>query len=241
MDVLERKLQLLDQRGWFGDVARRRDALDRILPTLEAASEPIVRDLYLGRVVEKVGVGRDTLERELRERSTRSVRQSPATEQGTEPGVPARPVAPRRDRHPGARAELTLLRVMVASPVWRARAASEFSAADFEVEPYRAIFVALSGLPAEAEAAEAAPVVPEELAGPFGRLLESAASLAGLDLDREYEGAAERFRERAEFRRVKAVKDPEERQSIMAGWPAKTRERFAWLRARERAREPRRQ
>ena len=79
----------------------------------------VVRDLYLGRVVEKVGVGRDTLERELRERSTRSARQvpAPAPTEG-EPSAPAaRAAAPRRERHPGARAELTLLRVMVASPL----------------------------------------------------------------------------------------------------------------------------
>jgi DNA primase len=55
MDVLERKLLLLEQRGWFEDVAKRRDALDRILPTLRAASDPMIRDLYIGRVSEQVG------------------------------------------------------------------------------------------------------------------------------------------------------------------------------------------
>ncbi|MDH5315197.1 MAG: DNA primase, partial [Gemmatimonadota bacterium] len=73
VDVLERKLQLLEVRGWFGDVAKRRDALDRILSTLRAPADPVVRDLYLGRVAEKVGISRDTLERELRERPGPSV------------------------------------------------------------------------------------------------------------------------------------------------------------------------
>ncbi|HEX9895341.1 MAG TPA: DNA primase, partial [Gemmatimonadales bacterium] len=70
MDVLERKLLLLEQHGWFEDVSKRRDALDRILPTLRAASDAMVRDLYIGRVAERVGVSRETLERELRERPT---------------------------------------------------------------------------------------------------------------------------------------------------------------------------
>src|SRR6185503_10037924 len=69
MDVLERKLLLLEQRGWFEDVAKRRDALDRILPTLRAASDPMIRDLYIGRVSEQVGISRETLEREAREKA----------------------------------------------------------------------------------------------------------------------------------------------------------------------------
>ena len=69
MDVLERKLLLLEQRGWFEDVAKRRDALDRILPTLRAAADPMIRDLYIGRVSERVGISRETLEREVREKT----------------------------------------------------------------------------------------------------------------------------------------------------------------------------
>ena len=33
IDLLERKMQLLEQRGWFEGVDHRRDALDRLLPT----------------------------------------------------------------------------------------------------------------------------------------------------------------------------------------------------------------
>ena len=31
-DVIERKLQLLEERGWFADIHRSREALDRLFP-----------------------------------------------------------------------------------------------------------------------------------------------------------------------------------------------------------------
>ncbi|MEK6686940.1 MAG: DNA primase, partial [Gemmatimonadota bacterium] len=70
MDILERKLQLLDQRGWLADVQKKREALDRLLPTLRAASDAVVRDLYIGRVAERIGLTRETLEQELRDLDT---------------------------------------------------------------------------------------------------------------------------------------------------------------------------
>jgi DNA primase len=235
VDVLERKLQLLEVRGWFGDIARRRDALDRILPTLRAPADPVVRDLYLGRVAEKVGISRETLERELRERPA----PAPAVRH-PDPGVPqARSAAadmPGRTRkQPGWRIEQALLRVLVASPAWRQRAAGEFTPDDFEVPAYRVIFEALAALPPEADAGDAVPGMAEDVTAVLDRLREMAAGRPGLDLDREYEGAAERLRERADFRRINAVQDPGERRRIMAEWPEKKRERYTWLRARERA------
>ncbi|MBS1240671.1 MAG: DnaG [Gemmatimonadetes bacterium] len=233
VDVLERKLQLLEVRGWFGDVARRRDALDRILPTLRAPADPVVRDLYLGRVVEKVGVSRETLERELRERPAPAGPQAGAVAplaRGT-----ASPMPPRAPRQPGWRIEQALLRVLVASPAWRQRAAGEFTPEDFEVPVYRVIFEALAALPAGADAGDAAAGLAEDAIAVLDRLRELIGGRAGLDLDREYEGAAERLRERADFRRINAVQDPGERRRIMAEWPEKKRERYTWLRARERA------
>ncbi|HEX5633481.1 MAG TPA: DNA primase, partial [Gemmatimonadales bacterium] len=66
VDVLERKIQLLERRGWFEGVEHRRDALDRLLPTIRAASDPITRELYLAVVAERTGVSREVLEREAR-------------------------------------------------------------------------------------------------------------------------------------------------------------------------------
>ena len=65
IDVLERKLQLLERGGWFSDLRRKRQAVDRLLPTLRAVSDRITRDLYVARVAEAAGVSREMLEREI--------------------------------------------------------------------------------------------------------------------------------------------------------------------------------
>src|SRR5690606_17688177 len=65
VDVLDRKLQILEERGYFEDVDRTRRAVDSLLPTLRAASDPTLRDIYVARVSDRTGVRRTTLEREL--------------------------------------------------------------------------------------------------------------------------------------------------------------------------------
>jgi DNA primase len=59
MDVFERQVQILERRGWFADLHRKRRAVDRLLPTIRAASDPITRDLYVSRLAEAAGVSRD--------------------------------------------------------------------------------------------------------------------------------------------------------------------------------------
>lgn len=81
IDVLEQKIRILQVGGWFGDLRRKRTALDRLLPTLRAASDPITRSLYVARAAEVVGVTVEVLEREMR--NARSERGGP--------------IAPRRD------------------------------------------------------------------------------------------------------------------------------------------------
>ncbi len=61
IDLLERKIQLLEQKGWFEGVEHQREALDRLLPTIRAAADPITRDLYLKAVSERTGVSREVL------------------------------------------------------------------------------------------------------------------------------------------------------------------------------------
>ena len=67
IDVFERKIQILQRGGWFGDLRRKRVALDRLFPTIRAAADPITRELYVARAAEAVGVREDVLLRELRE------------------------------------------------------------------------------------------------------------------------------------------------------------------------------
>lgn len=129
VDLLERKLQLVSRKGWLGSVAGRRRALDRLLPTLRAAADPVTRDLYLGRVAEVVGVSRGVIEGELLR------------------GAPG-PVAPRvrsaggTDQPRGVVREL--LRVMVHRPDWRRRIAEQWTDRADLSEVERALFDALA-------------------------------------------------------------------------------------------------
>lgn len=65
LDVFERKVQLLERGGWFADLTRRRAAIDRLLPTIRATADPVLRDMYVGRASEASGVDRVVLTREV--------------------------------------------------------------------------------------------------------------------------------------------------------------------------------
>ena len=61
IDLFERKIQLLERAGWFEGFDRRRDAVDRLLPTIRAAADPITRELYLSLASQRSGVSKDVL------------------------------------------------------------------------------------------------------------------------------------------------------------------------------------
>ncbi|MGH7713106.1 MAG: toprim domain-containing protein, partial [Gemmatimonadaceae bacterium] len=65
LDVFERKVQILERGGWFADLIKRRAALDRLLPTLRATADPLLRELYIARASEASGVDRTVLAREV--------------------------------------------------------------------------------------------------------------------------------------------------------------------------------
>jgi DNA primase len=66
IDVFERKIQLLERGGWFADLTRRRSAVDRLLPTIWATRDPVMRDIYLARRARSRTWGA-TLQREVEE------------------------------------------------------------------------------------------------------------------------------------------------------------------------------
>jgi DNA primase len=89
VDVLERKFQILEERGYFEGVEGVRKALDGLLPTLRAARDATLRDIYVDRVARRTGVRRETLEAEIRAPAPSARR---AAAQRTEPDRgPARP------------------------------------------------------------------------------------------------------------------------------------------------------
>jgi DNA primase len=229
VDVLERKIQLLERKGWFEGVERRREALDRLLPTVRAASDPIAKDLYLSRVAERVGISRAVLERELAAR--------PARDRIAAVGAPAVPAArpaalPRaeRRRRTGARVEARLLRLMLKGGNWLDRARGEVPATRFEVPTFREIFQALVALPAAAPVSDAATAL--SLAGQdvWQRLAEDASKLEGLDEDAEYAAAVERLEERDLLRRPPPPDDIEARREWLARLSPEARQRLHWQR-----------
>jgi DNA primase len=65
VDVLERKLQILERHGFLDSIEGRRRAVDGLLSTLRAVRDPALQDLYLARAAERTGVRRETLVREV--------------------------------------------------------------------------------------------------------------------------------------------------------------------------------
>src|SRR5213083_1364982 len=124
VDVLERKVQILERKGFFGTLPGRRRALDRLLPTIRAAKDPITRELYISRAAEAAGVRKDVLEREVGARGPSTVLHRPP---------PSSPVLP-------ASAEKALLLLMLEGEPWKSRVTDAVDPEEVEFAPYRAVF-----------------------------------------------------------------------------------------------------
>ncbi|HUQ48607.1 MAG TPA: DNA primase [Gemmatimonadaceae bacterium] len=114
IDVFERKIQILERGGWFAELQKKRRALDRLLPTIRATSDEIMKDLYVGRASEVTGVAREILIRELGStRAPAHVVEPPAVQvQALAPGRPPQ-AAPRIRRDSGSSAEEMLVLTML--------------------------------------------------------------------------------------------------------------------------------
>ncbi|MFI5257608.1 MAG: DNA primase, partial [Gemmatimonadales bacterium] len=104
IDVFERKIQLLERGGWFSDLRRKRQALDRLLPTLRATSDPLTRDMYLGHASTAAGVTKELLEREILSPARGRTASTPRVGPVPAPRAPPPPHAPQTTRvRPGER------------------------------------------------------------------------------------------------------------------------------------------
>ena len=137
IDVLERKIQILERKGLFGTLPGRRRALDRLLPTIRAAADPITKELYISRVAEVAGVRKDVLEREA------GMRDAGYGMRGTAP-APTHPASPIPHRGMPSSAERVLLILMVAGEPWRSRVVEAVDPEEIEFPAYRAVFEALA-------------------------------------------------------------------------------------------------
>jgi DNA primase len=174
VDVLDRKLGILERRGLFGSTAGIRRAIDALLPTVRAAADDVLRGIYLARVAKRTGVPVETLEREAANQPQHGRRPGEPEGSGRQRPVrsrsePAAPVVPGR----GMGAERTLLLLLLRDEAWVERAAREIGPADFRDPIYRLIFEGLLHVEGsrdpearwlEAFAAEVLPTV-EELRG----------------------------------------------------------------------------
>ena len=121
VDVFDRKIQILERGGWFADLRRKREAIDKLLPTIRAAADRVTRDLYISRTSEVAGVSRDMLMAELDSEPTQ--RRSRTESHGPPPPAPPpefdepAPVrrGERRRNHQGVgtRAERELVRMLL--------------------------------------------------------------------------------------------------------------------------------
>jgi DNA primase len=147
VDVFERKVQFLERRGYFTDLRRKRKALDRLLPTIRAASDPLTQDLYLGRAAEAAGVSRELLEREVAgdEPTGRRSRTGPTPSPAARAPAPrAREREPRRQFRAGEHmVERELVRVLLHFRNYIDSIAERLGESSFRDARYRQIFRAL--------------------------------------------------------------------------------------------------
>ena len=136
VDLFERKIQILERKGFFGTLPGRRRAIDRLLPTIRAAQDPITRELYLTRASEVASVRKDVLEREVAVQG-----------QGNREGGMARPIpqSPAPAVALPSNAERTLIVLLLSGEPWRARVLEAVQADDFTFPAYRAGFEAVAG------------------------------------------------------------------------------------------------
>ncbi|HEY5545183.1 MAG TPA: DNA primase [Gemmatimonadaceae bacterium] len=187
VDVIERKIQLLERGGWFADLHKRRRAIDHLLPTIRATVDPVTRDMYLGRVSEATGVDRQVLTAEA-DATDRGERQAPPVRQEssrrTAPRAPREPApaAPRATRRgAGTSAERELVRVMLTSRALIERISERIGPGEFRDDRYREIFERLAAVGPDAVMGDVA----AGLAAPSVTVLEALLEEQGAVIDVE--------------------------------------------------------
>ncbi len=132
VDVFERKIQILERRGFFASLPGRRRALDRLLPTIRATADPVTRDFYITQTVDAASVSREALQRELEATGLESTRNTPA-------GA-AEDIA---QIHLPMSTERWWLLLFLEGPFWQQRVLETLKPDDVQFPPYRAVFQAL--------------------------------------------------------------------------------------------------
>lgn len=234
VDVIDRKIQILERKGWFEGLEHQRDALDGLLKTVRVTADPIARDLYLKRVSERTGVSRSVLEQEL---AARPAPPPLPAEPRARAAAGSRPSASESHRrNPGLRFEEQVLESMLVAPEWRGRAAADLAPSHFTVPTFRKIFEALIGLPAEAPVSAAAATLDPRGQDAWQRLAESAHTqhAAGISFDALYAGAVNELLRGAQP--LPPVSDIPARRASLNALPVEARQRLSFRKEAEKAR-----
>lgn len=151
VDVLDRKLQILERQGYLETIEGQRRAVDGLLSTLRAVKDPALLDLYLARAAEGTGVRRQTLVSEVTRSAEAAWRPRPATRdrRSAEPGPKP---APHDVTLPST--ERTILVLLLRDLGLREAAELEgLDTEDFRHPGLRRIYEAARALPADADVA----------------------------------------------------------------------------------------
>ena len=150
--VLERKVQILERRGYFESIALKRRAVDALLPTVRAAADDVLRGLYIARIAERTGIPAATIEAEVAAGGTARGRHRMQTRDATQEQRRRRASNRAPEPHaaaPRLGAEKNLVLLLLRDEQWLERAAERLVEADFLDPTYRAIFAELLHLHAE--------------------------------------------------------------------------------------------
>jgi DNA primase len=205
VDLLERKIQLLERKGYFETFEHRREAVDRLLPTIRAAADPITRELYLALAAERTGISKDVLEQELVAAARPAPEQSPVRERSTSGSEAERPNAGgsrRARRNP----ETQLLTAMLASPEWIDKARVEIAPDLLEVARLRELFDALLRAPSPSD--QLPEGLSESAAIAWSMLKEWAQDISRSEVGTIYDRAAQILRARPLYREMHTLADP---------------------------------
>ncbi|HEV7367367.1 MAG TPA: DNA primase [Gemmatimonadales bacterium] len=229
VDLFERKIQLLERHGWFEGVEHRRDAVDRLLPTIRAAADPITRELYLSLAAGRAGVSKEVLEQELREGRAAGQRGSGAVIE--RPGTPSPAARPARARRSP---ESQLITALLAAPEWMLKAREELDPALFESPRLREVYEALLRRDAPSDQ------MPEGLSDGAGLawsyLKEVAQDPDPRDAATLYDRAAQILRARPQYREMHALADPGDKQRKRSELRARFPAADAWYEYQKAAR-----
>jgi DNA primase len=171
IDLFDRKIQLLERGAWFADLQRKRRAIDKLLPTIRATSDQLLRDLYISRTSEVAGISVEAVAREVDAAATRGAA-AKERRKGDRADERQRPQTREIRRVAGPHAERELVRVLLHQRRYVEAAAERVDPDAFADPTYRAIFERLASLDPDAPIDELALALDDQAIEVMQQLLE---------------------------------------------------------------------